>query len=77
MASLNEDVVTDQSTHSQVIKFIAEQSQTAVQYVNELYYLERQKLSAEAKIQDFLPVLAIRGVREALKQRASCMIDTA
>ena len=50
---------------------IAKESQSAVADVAQLYIAELTRLSGGARIERFLPILALRNVRESLMRRPS------
>jgi pyruvate formate-lyase activating enzyme-like uncharacterized protein len=52
------------------IEFLSEESRVPIHEVEELYERERTQLAVGARITGFLPILAIRRVRAALRQRS-------
>jgi len=55
--------------HARTIAFLARESAVSIDEVTRLYERERTELEAGARIKHFLPILAIRNVRAALRHR--------
>ena len=53
----------------QAVEFLAEDSQVPIEDVARLYEGEMTKLESGAHIRHFLPIFAIRKVRELLRQQ--------
>jgi hypothetical protein len=53
--------------HRRVIALLARESAASIDEVTRLYERERTELEAGARIKHFLPLLAIRNVRAALR----------
>ena len=58
------------SHQQQAIEFMAQESQVPIDEVARLYEDERAELEAGARLTGFLPIFAIRKVREILRQRS-------
>ena len=58
-----------QSHQGPDVEFLARESHVSIDEVARLYGKELAKLQIGARIQGFLPILAIRNVREMLRQR--------
>jgi hypothetical protein len=54
--------------HKRIIAFLAKESTASIDEVTRLYEHERAGLEASARIKRFLPIIAIRNVRAALRQ---------
>jgi hypothetical protein len=59
-----------QSNQKRTLEFLARESKVSVDEVVRLYEDERAQLEADALITSFLPIFAIRNVREMLRQRS-------
>lgn len=57
-----------QSGESQLIEALASESKLPLDMVLDLYQDECAKLDAAARVKSFLPIFAIRNVRDRLKQ---------
>lgn len=55
--------------HQRAIAFLAREAGVPVGEVEKLYEVERAALEASAHIRGFIPVFAIRKVRERLRRR--------
>jgi Protein of unknown function (DUF3562) len=65
---------TDRSKGSyqqRAIEFLARESQVPINEVAQLYEDERAGLAVGARITGFLPIFAIRNVRETLRRRSA------
>jgi Protein of unknown function (DUF3562) len=62
--------INEFSEHSRAIEFLANETHMPVEQIAKLYGREHSKLAVDARIKDYLPVLAIRKVREILKLRS-------
>jgi hypothetical protein len=60
----------ERSNHQRAIEFVARESQVPINEVAQLYEDERAELEVDARITRFLPIFAIRKVRETLRQRS-------
>ena len=58
-----------ESHQEQAVAFLAHESNVSVDDVAQLYGSELAKLEVDARITSFLPILAIRKVRDVLRQR--------
>jgi len=58
-----------QSHQEPALVFLARESQVSIDEVALLYENELSKLEVGARVQSFLPIFAIRKVREMLSQR--------
>ena len=54
--------------HERIIAFLAKESTASIDEVTRLYEHERAGLEVSARIKRFLPIIAIRNVRAALRQ---------
>ena len=59
---------TQQSHQQRAIEFLAKESEASVDEVARLYESKRAELGVGARITGFLPILALRRVREALRR---------
>ena len=61
-----------EGSHQQrAIEFLAQESQVPINEVAQLYEGERAELEVGARLTGFLPIFAIRKVREMLRQRST------
>lgn len=58
-----------ESHQEQAVAFLARESRVSIDDVERLYGTELAKLEVGARIKSFLPILAIRKVRDVLRQR--------
>ena len=61
MLSLNDPV------HAYAIEALADEMRLSVEHVAEVYVVEWKRLAADARIDDYLPVLTAKAVKEALR----------
>ncbi len=61
------------SHQQQAIEFLAQESQVPIDEVARLYEDERAGLEVGARLSGFLPIFAIRRVREMLRVRSTAM----
>ena len=64
----------ERSTHSQqerAVEVLAQESHAAIDDVAQLYGKELAKLEADARIKSFIPIFALRNVRDLLRQRST------
>ena len=59
------------SHQQRAIEFLAQESQVPINEVAQLYEDERAGLEVGARITGFLPIFAIRKVREMLRRRSA------
>lgn len=63
-----------QQPHEEIaVEFLSRESQVPIDEVTRLYANELSKLGVGAHILGFLPILAIRKVREILRQRKTVL----
>jgi len=60
---------TTQSIHA--VEFLAHEAHMPIDDVARLYGNELAKLEADARIKSFLPIFALRNVRDILRERTS------
>lgn len=60
-----------ESYQQRAIEYLSKESLVPIDEVEELYEHERAELAVGARIIGFLPILAIRKVRAALRQRSA------
>jgi hypothetical protein len=60
-----------QSHQKQAVEFLAHESHVPIDDVAQLYGDELAKLEVGARIKGFLPIFAIRRVRDVLRQRGT------
>lgn len=68
------DTHSQQSHQELAVELLAHQSQVPIEEVTLLYASELFRLGVGARIPGFLPVLAIRNVRELLHSRRADML---
>jgi len=59
------------SEQQRTIEDLAQESQLSIDAVTQLYEDERTLLQADARLTNFLPILTLRHVREALRRRSA------
>jgi hypothetical protein len=59
------------SHQQRAIEFLAQESQVPINEVAQLYEDERAELEVGARLTGFLPIFAIRKVREMLRRRST------
>jgi Protein of unknown function (DUF3562) len=69
------DAPTLPSVHQRVISSLAKDNNATIDEVTALYTLELEKLAVDARVRDFLPVLAARHVKSTLRNRAQSTAD--
>jgi len=58
------------SHQQRAIEFLAQESQVPINEIAQLYEDERAELAVGARLTGFLPIFAIRKVREMLRRRS-------
>jgi hypothetical protein len=64
----------ERSTHSQrerAVEVLAQESRAPIDDVAQLYGKELAKLEVDARIKSFIPIFALRNVRDLLRQRGT------
>jgi hypothetical protein len=64
----------ERSTHSQqerAVEVLAQESHAPIDDVAQLYGNELAKLEVDARIKSFIPIIALRNVRDLLRQRST------
>jgi hypothetical protein len=67
----------ESSAHVRAIEFLADDTHLPVDQIAEIYQREFAKLALDANIQNYLPVLTMRKVREALRLQHNANIQLA
>ena len=57
------------SLHQRAISSLAQESNCTIDEVTALYTREFEKLAVDARVRDFLPILAARHVKSSLRER--------
>ena len=61
--------ITEAQKHERAIESLASESHAPVEEVKTLYETELEKVKERARVPDFVPTLAHRHARQALKRR--------
>jgi len=68
---------SEQSHQDPAVEFLAKESKVSVGDVARLYENELAKLEVGARLKGFIPIIAIRNVREVLRQRRTVKLAVA